>query len=56
MGVLIDLETGAIEYFVNGMSKGIAFQEGMKFRKGKLFPFVQLYKCMVSVHQPYANM
>jgi len=56
VGSLIDLETGAIEYFINGVSKGVAFQEGAKFRKGKIVPFVQVYKCMISVHQPYTNM
>jgi hypothetical protein len=56
VGSLIDLETGAIEFFINGISKGVAFQEGAKFRKGKIFPFVQVYKCMISVHQPFTGM
>ena len=40
IGSLIDLESGAIEFFINGQSKGVAFQEGTKFRKGKIFPFI----------------
>ena len=49
-GAMIDLESGAIEFFINGVSKGIAFQEGNKFRKGKIYPFFQVYKCMISIH------
>ena len=41
VGVKIDLESGTIEYFKNGQSLGIAFDEGpFAFKKGKLYPFV----------------
>lgn len=53
VGCLINLEVGTIEYFKNGEGLGICFQEGMAFRKNKvkLYPFIQLYKCKVSVFQ-----
>ena len=52
VGVKIDLDNGIIEYFKNGKNLGVAFNEGpMKFRKGKVYPFVQLYRCKVSVYQ-----
>jgi len=52
VGVKIDLESGTIEFFKNGKSLGVAFDEGpFAFKKGKLYPFVQLYKCKVSVYQ-----
>ena len=51
IGAKVDLESGQIEFFKNGVSLGIAFDEGAStFRKGKLFPFIQLYKCKVSVY------
>lgn len=52
IGVKLDLENGTIEYFKNGKSLGVAFDEGpLAFKKGKVYPFVQLYKCKVSVYQ-----
>ena len=52
IGVKIDLENGIIEYYKNGRNLGVAFNEGpMAFRKGKIYPFVQLYRCKVSVYQ-----
>ena len=32
---------------------GLAFSLGGQFRKGKLYPFVQLFKCKISIYQPY---
>ena len=55
IGALIDLETGCIEYYKNGINLGYCFQEGMiAFRKNKvkIYPFIQLYMCKVSVYQP----
>ena len=53
VGCMIDMEVGTIEYYKNGRSLGICFQEGMAFRRNKvkLYPFVQLFKCKVSVFQ-----
>ena len=52
VGVKVDLENGTIEYFKNGKSLGVAFDEGpLAFRKGKIYPFLQLYRCKVSVYQ-----
>jgi hypothetical protein len=53
VGCAINLEVGTIEYFKNGKGLGSCFTEGMSFRKNKvkLYPFVQLYKCKVSVFQ-----
>mmetsp|Transcript_2022 Transcript_2022/g.3014 ORF Transcript_2022/g.3014 Transcript_2022/m.3014 type:complete len:123 (+) Transcript_2022:967-1335(+) len=49
---MINLEAGTIEFFRNGMSLGVAFEEGAKaFKKGNLYPLVQLYKTKVSVFQ-----
>lgn len=53
VGTQIDLENGLIQYYKNGEPLGIAFNLGGQFRKGKLYPFVQLYKCMISIYQPY---
>lgn len=55
VGVQIDLESGVIEFFKNSVSLGLAFNEGGSFKKGKLYPFVAIYKCMISVYQPYMN-
>ena len=54
VGCLVNVEVGTIEYFKNGRSLGICFQEGVAFRKNKvkLYPFIQLYKCRISVYQP----
>ena len=52
VGVQVDLENGTIQFYKNGQTLGVAFDEGpMTFRKGKIYPFVQLYKCKVSVYQ-----
>ena len=50
VGIQIDLEMGEIEFFKNSVSLGAAFNEGGSFKKGKLYPFVALYKCMISVY------
>lgn len=52
IGSHIDLDQGTIQFYKNGQALGVAIQEGNKFRKGKLYPFVQLYKCQISVYQP----
>lgn len=54
IGCLINVEVGTIEYFKNGRGLGTCFQEGLAFRKNKvkLYPFIQLFKCKVSVFQP----
>ena len=54
IGCSVNLEVGTIEYFKNGRGLGVCFQEGLAFQKKnlKLYPFVQLYKCKVSVFQP----
>ncbi len=52
VGCNINVETGCIEFFKNGVSLGMAFEEDPKtFKKGNLYPLVQLYKCKVSVFQ-----
>ena len=55
VGSQIDLEKGYIQFYKNGNPLGLAFSCGGSFRKGKLYPFVQLYKTTVSVYQPYQN-
>lgn len=52
IGSMIDLDSGIISFFKNGQDYGAAFTEGSFFRNGKLYPFVQLYKCKVQVFQP----
>lgn len=52
IGAKIDLDSGQIEFYKNGQPLGVAFDEGASgFKKGKVFPFLQLYKCKVSVYQ-----
>lgn len=55
IGTLIDLEQGVIQFYKNGELLGMAFNFGQSnvLRKGKLYPFIQLYKCTVSVYQPF---
>ena len=48
LGVEIDMEVGTIEYYKNGQSLGVCFQEGMRFGRGKVYPLISLYKCKVT--------
>ena len=49
IGCSIDLEEGVIQYYLNGEPLGIAFNEGPSLKKYKLYPFLQAYKCRVSI-------
>lgn len=55
IGCQIDMESGVISFYKNGKSLGPAFNEGPMLSKMKLYPFIQIYKCQVSIFQPYSN-
>lgn len=55
LGVQIDLFDGVIQFYKNAKPLGVAFNCGSSFRKGKLYPVVQMYKCTVSTYQPDLN-
>ena len=40
IGLQIDLERGYIQYWKNAQPMGVAFRQGMTFRKGKVFPLL----------------